>query len=231
MRQYLRPGAARRADRGRPRRRRDRPAASSGRSSCRSPGRRWPCSAMLTFLTAWNDFFWPIIALTSQNPTVQVALPGSARGYVPAAVDHHGRHAATAPCRCSSSSRSSAGRSSAASCRARSRDDPLRQLHPLPFHRREVLTVATVTFDKATRIYPSRPAGRRRPRPRHRRRRVPRPGRPVRLRQVHLAADARRPRGRRRRARSSSATATSPTCRRRTATSRWCSRTTRSTRT
>ena len=30
---------------------------------------------MLTFVTAWNDFFWPIIALdTSSNPTVQVAL-------------------------------------------------------------------------------------------------------------------------------------------------------------
>ncbi|MFE2017442.1 carbohydrate ABC transporter permease [Streptomyces sp. NPDC059499] len=29
---------------------------------------------MLTFMTAWNDFFWPIIALSSQEPTVQVAL-------------------------------------------------------------------------------------------------------------------------------------------------------------
>ena len=38
---------------------------------------------MLTFLTAWNDFFWPIIVLSSQNPTVQVALPGLATGYAP----------------------------------------------------------------------------------------------------------------------------------------------------
>jgi cellobiose transport system permease protein len=37
---------------------------------------------MLTFLTAWNDFFWPIIALTQAgNPTVQVALTGLGRGY------------------------------------------------------------------------------------------------------------------------------------------------------
>jgi cellobiose transport system permease protein len=39
--------------------------------------------AMLTFLTAWNEFFWPIIALTTQNPTVQVALAGLGSGYVP----------------------------------------------------------------------------------------------------------------------------------------------------
>jgi cellobiose transport system permease protein len=39
--------------------------------------------AMLTFLTAWNDFFWPIIALTTDNPTVQVALAGLGGGYVP----------------------------------------------------------------------------------------------------------------------------------------------------
>ena len=38
---------------------------------------------MLTFLTAWNDFFWPIIALTTENPTVQVALAGMGTGYVP----------------------------------------------------------------------------------------------------------------------------------------------------
>jgi len=29
---------------------------------------------MLTFMTAWNDFFWPVIALNSTNPTIQVAL-------------------------------------------------------------------------------------------------------------------------------------------------------------
>jgi cellobiose transport system permease protein len=38
---------------------------------------------MLTFLTAWNDFFWPIIALSTQNPTVQVALNSLGQGYVP----------------------------------------------------------------------------------------------------------------------------------------------------
>jgi len=39
--------------------------------------------AMLTFLTAWNDFFWPIIALSSQNPTIQVSLQSLATGYAP----------------------------------------------------------------------------------------------------------------------------------------------------
>ncbi|UED86187.1 carbohydrate ABC transporter permease [Streptomyces profundus] len=38
---------------------------------------------MLTFVLAWNEFFWPIIALTQQNPTVQVALTGLGQGYVP----------------------------------------------------------------------------------------------------------------------------------------------------
>lgn len=38
---------------------------------------------MLSFVQAWNDFFWPIIALTQENPTVQVALTGLGRGYVP----------------------------------------------------------------------------------------------------------------------------------------------------
>jgi ABC-type glycerol-3-phosphate transport system permease component len=38
---------------------------------------------MLTFLTAWNDFFWPIIALNMQNRTVQVAFQGLAKGYAP----------------------------------------------------------------------------------------------------------------------------------------------------
>ncbi|MEV3992739.1 carbohydrate ABC transporter permease [Streptomyces sp. NPDC049837] len=39
--------------------------------------------AMLTFVMAWNDFFWPIIALTQSNPTVQVALTSLGRGYIP----------------------------------------------------------------------------------------------------------------------------------------------------
>jgi cellobiose transport system permease protein len=38
---------------------------------------------MLTFMTAWNDFFWPIITLNSSNPTVQVALNNLGSGYVP----------------------------------------------------------------------------------------------------------------------------------------------------
>jgi cellobiose transport system permease protein len=38
---------------------------------------------MLTFLMTWNDFFWPIIALSSQNPTVQVSFQSLASGYAP----------------------------------------------------------------------------------------------------------------------------------------------------
>jgi cellobiose transport system permease protein len=38
---------------------------------------------MLTFMTAWNDFFWPVITLDSSNPTVQVALGNLGTGYVP----------------------------------------------------------------------------------------------------------------------------------------------------
>lgn len=38
---------------------------------------------MLSFLTAWNDFFWPMITLNSQNPTVQVAFQSLATGYAP----------------------------------------------------------------------------------------------------------------------------------------------------
>ncbi|MGW8365754.1 carbohydrate ABC transporter permease [Streptomyces wedmorensis] len=39
---------------------------------------------MLSFVAAWNDFFWPVLALTQTgNPTVQVALTGLGRGAVP----------------------------------------------------------------------------------------------------------------------------------------------------
>ena len=38
---------------------------------------------MLTFLTSWNDFFWPIIVLSSQNPTIQVSFQSLATGYAP----------------------------------------------------------------------------------------------------------------------------------------------------
>lgn len=37
---------------------------------------------MLTFMATWNDFFWPLVALTQQNPTVQVALSALQGGYV-----------------------------------------------------------------------------------------------------------------------------------------------------
>jgi cellobiose transport system permease protein len=37
---------------------------------------------LLTFMNTWNDFFWPLIVLTSQNPTVQVAVSTLASGYV-----------------------------------------------------------------------------------------------------------------------------------------------------
>ena len=38
---------------------------------------------MLTFMASWNDFFWPIVVLTSDNPTVQVAIDNLGKGYVP----------------------------------------------------------------------------------------------------------------------------------------------------
>jgi cellobiose transport system permease protein len=38
---------------------------------------------MLTFLATWNDFFWPIISLSSQNPTIQVAFQGLSTGFAP----------------------------------------------------------------------------------------------------------------------------------------------------
>jgi cellobiose transport system permease protein len=37
---------------------------------------------LLTFMNAWNDFFWPLIVLSPQNPTVQVAVSTLASGYV-----------------------------------------------------------------------------------------------------------------------------------------------------
>ena len=38
--------------------------------------------ATLTFMTAWNDFFWPLVALNPDDPTVQVALSTLASGFV-----------------------------------------------------------------------------------------------------------------------------------------------------
>ncbi|MCX4534944.1 MULTISPECIES: carbohydrate ABC transporter permease [unclassified Streptomyces] len=38
---------------------------------------------MLTFVQAWNDFFWPYLALNQENPTLQVALGQLSASYVP----------------------------------------------------------------------------------------------------------------------------------------------------
>ena len=37
--------------------------------------------ALFTFMTAWNDFFWPLVVLNPENPTVPVALSVLASGY------------------------------------------------------------------------------------------------------------------------------------------------------
>jgi cellobiose transport system permease protein len=37
---------------------------------------------LLTFMMAWNDFFWPLVVLSPQNPTVQVAVSTLSSGYV-----------------------------------------------------------------------------------------------------------------------------------------------------
>ena len=37
---------------------------------------------MLTFITAWNDFFWPLVVLTPEDPTVQVALSTLSAGRI-----------------------------------------------------------------------------------------------------------------------------------------------------
>ncbi|GGR79812.1 MULTISPECIES: carbohydrate ABC transporter permease [Streptomyces] len=38
---------------------------------------------MLTFVQAWNDFFWPFLALNQQDPTIQVALGQLSASYTP----------------------------------------------------------------------------------------------------------------------------------------------------
>lgn len=35
---------------------------------------------LLTFIAAWNDLFWPLVVLNSDNPTVQVAISNLAAG-------------------------------------------------------------------------------------------------------------------------------------------------------
>ncbi|HEV2782574.1 MAG TPA: carbohydrate ABC transporter permease [Actinophytocola sp.] len=37
--------------------------------------------AMFTFMMSWNDFMWPLIVLTPDNPTIQVALEKLQAGY------------------------------------------------------------------------------------------------------------------------------------------------------
>jgi cellobiose transport system permease protein len=37
---------------------------------------------MLTFMAAWNDFYWPLVVMTPQNPTMQVALSALDSGYI-----------------------------------------------------------------------------------------------------------------------------------------------------
>jgi cellobiose transport system permease protein len=37
---------------------------------------------LLTFMTTWNDFFWPLVVLSPRNPTIQVAVSTLASGYV-----------------------------------------------------------------------------------------------------------------------------------------------------
>jgi cellobiose transport system permease protein len=37
---------------------------------------------LLTFMASWNDFFWPLVVMTQQNPTVQVSLSALQSGYV-----------------------------------------------------------------------------------------------------------------------------------------------------
>ncbi|WP_251093516.1 carbohydrate ABC transporter permease [Streptomyces sp. Caat 7-52] len=38
---------------------------------------------MLTFVQAWNDFFWPFLALNQEDPTIQVALGQLSASYTP----------------------------------------------------------------------------------------------------------------------------------------------------
>ena len=96
---------------------------------------------MLTFLTAWNDFFWPIIALSSQNPTVQVAFQSLATGYAPQqSIIMAGTLYGTFPVLdrlrpCSAST------SSAESCKEQSRDD-----HTLRFPEGFAWGVATAAY-------------------------------------------------------------------------------------
>ena len=91
--------------------------------------------------------------------------------------------------------------------------------------------MADVKYVSATRVYAKdAPPAVDAPRPGHQGRRVHGPGRPVRIGQVHRAAHAGRAGAAATAGASRSATRTSPSSRPRTATSRWCSRTTPCTR-
>ncbi|PYC88511.1 sugar ABC transporter permease [Streptomyces tateyamensis] len=37
---------------------------------------------MLTFMASWNDFYWPKVVMTQQNPTIQLTLSELASGYI-----------------------------------------------------------------------------------------------------------------------------------------------------
>jgi len=36
---------------------------------------------LFTFMTNWNEFFWPLVVLNPDSPTVQVALSALSTGY------------------------------------------------------------------------------------------------------------------------------------------------------
>ena len=93
------------------------------------------------------------------------------------------------------------------------------------------LTMAAIEFEQRDEALPGRHRRGRRHQPRRRRRRVHDPRRPVGLREDDGAADGRRARGDHVRGDPSSAAGSSTSSSRRSATSRWSSRTTRSTRT
>lgn len=38
--------------------------------------------SIISFLTAWNEFFWPLVVLNPENPTVQITLSTLSSGYV-----------------------------------------------------------------------------------------------------------------------------------------------------
>ena len=132
---------------------------SSGTSCCRSPGRRWRCSGMLTFMHGLERLLLAA-RRAHRSRTRPCRSPSSslASGYIQRLRADPGRHAARHAAAPGRVRRSSAGRSSAASCRERSRDDPHpdRRVRPRRHRRRSCRDAE-----------PSRPAssGARPPRP------------------------------------------------------------------